>query len=200
VREWILAVVASWLLAVQPVSPQVAPPAAPAAAPVDRAFPVRGPASYASVHHDYPAADVFAPCGRPAVSPVDGVVRELSRSDRWDPVTNRGDRRGGRFVSIEGDDEVRYYLSHFAGIHPELRVGDRVSAGQRIARVGSTGSAQGTPCHIHVGLSPVCRGVGEWQVRRGVVSPYRFLRSWERGGDRSPRAAVAAWEDRHGCR
>ena len=58
--------------------------------PVDRAFPVRGATDYAQAHHDYPATDVFASCGRKAVSPVDGVVLELSRKDRWDPATNRG--------------------------------------------------------------------------------------------------------------
>ncbi len=193
-RESILALVASWLLAVLP-----AVPAAPAPATPKHAFPVRGAASYSAAHHDYPATDVFAGCGSRALSPVDGTVLELSRRDRWDPASDRGWQRGGRFVSIGGDDGVRYYLSHFAGVRREVRVGERVRAGEHIAWVGRTGSARSTPCHVHVGLGPICRGTGEWWIRRGVVAPYPYLRGWERGGDRSPRAAVRAWTERHGC-
>ncbi len=166
---------------------------------VDRAFPVRGASDYARAHHDYPATDVFASCGRKVVSPVDGVVLELSRKDRWDPATNRGAQRGGKFVSIRGRDGVRYYLSHFSGVRKVVRAGTRVRAGQHIAWVGHTGSARGTACHVHFGLSPVCQGTGEWRVRRGVVRPYRFLRSWEVSGNRSPAGAVAAWKREHGC-
>jgi murein DD-endopeptidase MepM/ murein hydrolase activator NlpD len=196
VREQILALVASLLMALHTAAPGAG---TSASGPVERAFPVRAHTSYAAAHHDYPATDVFAACGSVAVSPVDGTVLELSRRDRWDPTTDRGGERGGVFVSVAGDDGVRYYLSHFARLVPGLRAGDRLRAGERIARVGHTGSARGTPCHVHVGLSPVCRGTGEWRIRRGVVSPYPFLRSWEDGGDRSPRAAVGAWRQRHGC-
>lgn len=200
-RALLAAAVGVWLVAaVVPPAVGVTPlDGATVTAAVDRAFPVQGRADYAAAHHDYPATDVFAPCHRRALSPVDGTVVEVSRTDRWDPRTDRGWERGGRFVSVRGDDGVRYYLSHFAGVRPEVRVGDRVRAGEHIAWVGHTGSARGTPCHVHVGLSPVCRGTGEWRVRRGVVSPYPFLRSWERGGNRSPRPAVDAWERRHGC-
>jgi hypothetical protein len=52
---------------------------------------------------------------------------------------------------------------------------------------------------VHFGLSPVCKGVGQWWIRRGVVWRYRFLRSWESGGNRSPARAVAAWRHEHGC-
>lgn len=195
-REQILALVASLLMALQPAPPDAG---TSAPRPVERAFPVRAQTDYAAAHHDYPATDVFAACGSVAVSPVDGAVLELSSRDRWDPATDRGADRGGLFVSVEGDDGVRYYLSHFARLVPGLRGGDRLRAGERIGRVGRTGSARGTPCHVHVGLSPVCGGTGEWRTRRGVVSPYPFLRAWEDGGRRSPRAAVAAWQHRHGC-
>ena len=189
--EGAAALVASLLLAVAPSTS--------AAAPVDRDFPVRGATSYGRAHHDYPATDIFASCGRRAVSPVDGVVLELSRRDRWDPSSNRGAQRGGKFVSIRGRDGVRYYLSHFAGIRKLVQPGTRVHAGQHLAWVGRTGSARSTPCHVHVGLSPVCEGTGQWWIRRGVVRPYRFLRSWEQGGNRSPAGAVAAWKREHGC-
>lgn len=189
--ERVAALLAGLLLAAQPV--------AGATAPVHRDFPVPGPTGYGRAHHDYPATDIFAACGRRALSPVDGVVLELRRHDRWDPATDRGADRGGKFVSIRGRDGVRYYMSHLSGIRRQVHAGMRVRAGQHLSWVGHTGSARFTSCHVHFGLSPVCGGTGEWWIRRGVVRPYRFLRSWERGGNRSPAAAVAAWRHEHGC-
>jgi murein DD-endopeptidase MepM/ murein hydrolase activator NlpD len=202
VGQLLASLLAAVLLGVH-VGPPASVPAETSAggARVDRAFPIAPGvrADYGASHHDYPATDVFARCGARARSPVDGIVLEVSRVDRWDPATDRGWQRGGKFVSIRGDDGVRYYLSHFAGVRPEVRPGDRVRAGRHVAWVGHTGSARGTSCHVHVGLSPVCRGAGQWRIRRGVVSPYPFLRSWQQGGNRSPAAAVARWKTRHGC-
>lgn len=178
-----------WLGALSPLGP----------AAVERAFPVDGPSDYVAAHHDYPAVDVFADCGTPVGSPVDGVVLEVGRVDRWEGSTDRGRHRGGKFFSVEGDDGVRYYGSHLGSVRGGVDAGDTVAAGDPLGRVGRTGSAAGTPCHLHVGLSPVCAGTGDWAVRRGVVNPYRFLRSWERGGNLSPAPAVARWERRNTC-
>lgn len=190
----VVALVLSWLVVVP--GPRLD---SSVVADVAREFPVRGAAGYGRYHHDYPATDIFAGCGRRVVAPVDGVVLELRRRDRWDPASNRGGQRGGKFVSIRGDDRVRYYLSHLSGIRGLVEPGDRVRAGEHLAWVGRTGSARGTPCHVHLGLSPVCPAFGDWAVRRGVVAPYRFLRSWEEGGTRSPRRDVRSWQEQHGC-
>ncbi|MEO5708419.1 MAG: hypothetical protein ABIQ59_01160 [Nocardioidaceae bacterium] len=69
--------------------------------------PVVGRVDYGAVHHDYPAADVFARCGSRVVVPVDGTIPELSRVDRWDPSTDRGADRGGLPFSVRGRDGVR---------------------------------------------------------------------------------------------
>jgi murein DD-endopeptidase MepM/ murein hydrolase activator NlpD len=191
VREGLVALLFGWVALVQPVDG--------AALVVHRDFPVAGKVSYGRAHHDYPATDIWAGCGRPALSPVDGTVLEVERRDRWRPATNLGRDRGGRFVSIRGDDGVRYYGSHLRRVRPGLHAGVRVRAGQRIGRVGHSGNARYVGCQLHFGLSPVCRGTGQWWIRRGVVSPYRFLRSWQQGGSRSPRHAVRVWKQRHGC-
>lgn len=160
------------------------------------AFPVRPveAAEYGRTHHDYPATDVFAPCGSTVVAPADGVVHELSRADRWDPDVDDGDTRGGLSVSIRGDDGVRYYGSHLETVAGHLRVGARVGAGDPVGTVGSTGSARGTPCHLHLGLSPPCT-TGEWWVRRGAVYPWPYLDSWRAGGQRSPVDELIAWAE-----
>ena len=38
-------------------------------------------ATYSDGHHDYPAADIFAPAGTTVVAVTDGVVDELRRTD-----------------------------------------------------------------------------------------------------------------------
>ena len=135
-----------------------------------------GHSGYAHKHHGYPATDIIAACGLPVVSPVDGVVLELSRVDRWDPKVNDGATRGGKFVSIKGVDGVRYYGSHMSKVAKGLKPGDHVTAGQRIGNVGRTGHAGA--CHLHFGISPVCAGTGDWWIRRGVVWPWPYLDTW----------------------
>jgi peptidoglycan LD-endopeptidase LytH len=164
-----------------------------------RVFPVRGETSYGSAHHDYPAADIFADCGNRVVSPITGTVLELSRVDRWDPATDKPKHRGGKFFSIAGPGGVRFYGSHLRSLAGRVEPGALVRAGQKVGRVGKTGNAAYTSCHLHFGISPKCRGEGDWWIRRGVVSPYRFLRSWEDGGNRDPRRAVKRWKRHHGC-
>jgi murein DD-endopeptidase MepM/ murein hydrolase activator NlpD len=160
------------------------------------AFPIRGcRATYGHSHHDYPATDVFAARGCAVVSPVDGVVDEVSTVDRWSSRTNRGADRGGIAFSVVGTDGVRYYGSHLSTVR--VRPGQRVRAGQQVGTVGSTGSARGLAPHLHFGISwPTRHGV--WWVRRGEVYPWPYLDSWRAGGRRSPAAAVAAKHRRLG--
>lgn len=76
-------------------------------------FPVADCAvDYARVHHDYAATDILAKKGCKFVSPVNGVIDEVNRVDNWSGKTNLGIDRGGLYVSIIGDDGVRYYGSH----------------------------------------------------------------------------------------
>jgi murein DD-endopeptidase MepM/ murein hydrolase activator NlpD len=148
--------------------------------------------SYGREHHDYPATDIFAPCGAAVLAPTVGVVDEVGRQDAWDPAIDDPATRGGRSVSLVGDDGVRYYGSHLQDIGQELEAGARVTAGQRLGTVGRTGNAAATPCHLHFGLSPP-RGPGDWEVRRGVVWPWPYLDAWRAGGALSPAGEIADW-------
>jgi murein DD-endopeptidase MepM/ murein hydrolase activator NlpD len=186
-----------------PVAPGTgtpAPTASPSAGPppARHAFPVAGRVSYGRTHGLYPATDLFAPCGRRVVAPVGGVVLEVSRVDRFDAAHPAGESKGGRSVSLRGDDGVRHYLSHLLSISGDVRPGARVRAGQPLATVGRTGNSSGV-CHLHYALSPVCAGTGDWWVRRGVVYPWPFLDRWRAGRPASPLRAVRAWEAAHGC-
>jgi peptidoglycan LD-endopeptidase LytH len=155
------------------------------------AFPIspdRG-VSYNRTHAGYKATDVFAPCGAAYVAVTDGRLEDVNRVDRWDPDADDPALRGGLWVSIVGRDGVRYYGSHLATISPGLETGGQVTAGQEVGRVGRTGNAAGTPCHVHFGLSSAATP-GAWDVRRGLIWPWPYLDSWREGGQRSPKEEV----------
>lgn len=163
------------------------------------AFPVvADPISYHRTHAGYPATDIFADCGSPVRAVTDGLVIEVSRVDRYNPDHPDGADKGGRFVSVRGDDGVRYYGSHLREVSPGIDAGVRVAAGQRVGSVGRTGNSSNV-CHLHFGVSPPCAATGDWWIRRGVVWPWPYLDAWGDGADRSPASEVAAWHRDHGC-
>jgi peptidoglycan LD-endopeptidase LytH len=180
--------------AAAPTLPRSPGSPAPSSGPWTYVFPIEPPAaaSYAREHHTYPATDIFAACGTTLVAVTDAVVDEVGTSDPWDPVVDDPATRSGRFVSLVGDDGVRYHTSHLEAVAAEVRTGARVSAGQAIGRVGRSGNAVSTPCHVHVGISPPL-GPGDWEVRRGVIWPWPYLDAWRAGEPRSPAEEVGAW-------
>lgn len=149
-------------------------------------FPVQlAKVSYGELHHDYPATDIFCVAGSKFVAVTDGVVDFISVKDIWDPETNNPNDRGGLAVAIIGSDGVRYYGSHLQSIAPDLQVGMQVTAGQLLGYTGKTGSAQGTPAHLHFGISRPTTPT-DWQARRGEISPYPYLQAWQKGEMRAP--------------
>jgi peptidoglycan LD-endopeptidase LytH len=184
------------------VTLETPPSASPSPSPASRRllaykFPVQGIVSYARTHHDYPATDIMARCGSAVVAPVDGVVLEVNLFDTWDADVNSGATRGGLSWSILGDDGVRYYGSHMSEIDKLVKPGARVVAGQPLGEVGKTGDT--TACHLHFGLSPLCKKTGDWWIRRGVIWPWSYLDAWRKGVAKSPLAAIQAWQKQHGC-
>lgn len=166
----------------------------PAHSESPRVFPIeqsKGCAvKFAQYHHDYPATDIITKKGCAFLSPIDGVVDEVSRVDRWSGKSNRGADRGGLFVSVIGVDGVRYYGSHLMEVADGIESGVAVTAGQTLGKVGTSGSARGTSPHLHFGLSwPTEKG--DWKIRRGALLPYKYLKSWQKGGSLSPAKAIA---------
>ena len=167
---------------------------APAQAAPVYIFPVADcEVNYARAHHDYAATDILAKKGCKFVSPVNGVIDEVNRTDLWSGKTNLGIDRGGLYVSVIGDDGVRYYGSHLSSVVASIQPGVVVKAGRVLGKVGSTGSARGTAPHLHFGISwPTPTQPNVWWVRRGVVLPWKYLDAWKAGKDSSPVKAVAA--------
>ena len=155
-------------------------------------FPVAGcEVNYARAHHDYAATDILTKAGCKFVAPINGVVDEVNRTDTWSGKTNLGIDRGGLYVSIIGEDGVRYYGSHLRSIPASIQPGVSVVAGRVLGAIGSTGSARVTAPHLHFGISwPTPPDT--WWVRRGEVLPWKYLDAWKKGKDLSPVKEVDA--------
>ena len=167
------------------------PMSSASAAPI-YVFPVAGcEVNYARAHHDYAATDILSKAGCKFVAPINGVVDEVNRTDTWSGKTNLGIDRGGLYVSIIGEDGVRYYGSHLRSIPASIQPGVVVKAGRLLGAIGSTGSARGTAPHLHFGISwPT--PAQTWWVRRGEVLPWKYLDAWKSGKDLSPVKEVNA--------
>ncbi len=97
--------------------------------------------------------DMLASSGAPAYAVADGVVR-----------TSSGGAGGIALYLRAINGDVFYYAHNSSNV---ARNGERVKAGQLIARVGSSGNASGGVPHVHFEIQP---GGG------ASVNPYRFLR------------------------
>jgi murein DD-endopeptidase MepM/ murein hydrolase activator NlpD len=151
-------------------------------------FPFTGKkVSYGHTHHDYPAADVFG-CGANVVAPIGGTIDQTRTIDPWAPKINDPATRGGKYVSMLGDDGVRYYFAHLDSV--AVQPGDVVDAGAALGVMGQTGNARNSACHTHFGISWPC-DTDEWAVRRGEIWPWRYLDAWRTGQQLSPVDEVA---------
>lgn len=94
--------------------------------------------------------DIPAPVGTTVVAGGPGVVASAGSSGDY-----------GLLVTIDhGGGDVTYY-GHLS--HIDVRVGQKVTAGQRIGRVGATGNATGPHLHFQV------------DVRGSAVNPLNYL-------------------------
>jgi murein DD-endopeptidase MepM/ murein hydrolase activator NlpD len=83
--------------------------------------------------------DYGAPTGAPVVSVAGGTV-----------VSATFDNANGRMIRVRHASGYESYYLHLSAFAPRLRQGDRVSQGDTIGRVGSSGLATGP--HLHYGL------------------------------------------------
>ena len=87
--------------------------------------------------------DLLAPTGTPLVAVTSGHITRLSNRDRG---------RGGISLWLRDPQGTAYYYAH--NQHNLVGLGQRVQAGQLLARVGATGNARGGPPHLHFQIHP----------------------------------------------
>jgi murein DD-endopeptidase MepM/ murein hydrolase activator NlpD len=150
-------------------------------------FPVQPAknASFSAGGHGYPATDIFAPAGSQFVAVTNGMVDNISLEDRWDPSNISAGSSGGIWVSILGDDGIRYYGAHLSVIVSGIGVGVRVRAGDLLGLVGNSGDARDTLSHLHFEISSPT-SPSDWMSREGLIDPFPFLQAWKAGDDITP--------------
>ena len=129
--------------------------------------------------------DYAAPDGTPIYAVADGIVTIAEYSDTW----------GGHIVidhTVDGQAVSTGYIHMWkTGIH--VTVGERVTAGQHIADVGSSGRSTGP--HLHLEVRP---GGGEpidadtWLAQHGATSQTGTVTAGTSGGCVSERPSEQA--------
>jgi murein DD-endopeptidase MepM/ murein hydrolase activator NlpD len=153
--------------------------------------------NYPRDHIDYPAVDVNG-CYARVLAPTAGTITKTRTIDKWTKETDAPGTRGGKTITLVGDDNVRYYFAHLGKV--KVATGQRVSAGDWIGVMGSSGNARVTRCHTHLGISRVCP-LAEVYLLRGEIWPQKYLNAWRTGQQLSPKNAIKRLikEDPLGC-
>ncbi len=109
------------------------------------------------------AIDIMAPRGTPVHAVTDGVVTKLFLS-----------KPGGKTIYLFDPAGIFcYYYAHLDAYQPDLREGMRVSRGQVIGYVGSTGNANPSAPHLHFTIFRLGPEKHWWQGT--ALNPYPFL-------------------------
>ncbi|WP_283134969.1 M23 family metallopeptidase [Rhizohabitans arisaemae] len=182
----------------KPADPVRLPP--PKLSPYRYVFPVKDcPVTYTKRLLVLPKTTVWAQRGCSFVAPIGGRVHEVNTRDRWRPKVDHGATREGRYVTIIGDDGVRYLGGHLATVTRGLKPGMRVSAGQVLGTIGDSGDARGKGTNLYFAISWET-AKKYWYVRRGMVGPWNYLDAWRNGNSTySPAPVVIAVKRRLGA-
>lgn len=100
-------------------------------------------------------ADFAAPTGTPVVACMDGKVLEAKEGVSWGGSY-------GKAIVIDHGGGYKAVYGHLSKI--EVKAGDKVSEGQQIGLVGSTGNSSGPHLHLEVRISP-------WKYTNKDVDP-----------------------------
>ena len=134
--------------------------------PVEGVAPARVPDTFNAVRGDrtHRAIDFLAARGTPVVAVADGNVYRIRETGP-----------GGR--SIYATDSTRhwmFYYAHLDTFRPGLTEGARLTQGEVIGYVGTTGNAPANTPHLHFAVFELSADQRWWQGR--PLDPYRVFK------------------------
>ncbi|HKV09821.1 MAG TPA: M23 family metallopeptidase [Thermoanaerobaculia bacterium] len=110
------------------------------------------------------AIDILAPRNTPVLAVEDGRIAKLFSSDRG----------GLTLYQFDPTETYSYYYAHLERYAPGLKEGDRVTRGQVIGYVGTTGNAGPDNPHLHFAISRLNEQKEWWKGT--PLNPYHVLR------------------------
>ena len=110
------------------------------------------------------AIDIIAPRNTPVLAVEDGRIAKLFSSDLG----------GLTIYQFDPTETYSYYYAHLERYAPGLKEGDRVSRGQVIGYVGTTGNAGPDNPHLHFAISRLTEEKSWWKGT--PINPYTVLR------------------------
>lgn len=110
------------------------------------------------------AVDIMAPAGSTFVAPVSGRVTNISGRDPRQGTYGKTGTLFGRSVTIQAPDGREWFVTHLD--NPTVRVGQFVTAGTPVSRIGDWGdrshahvaTSQGDPRQLLGGAAPATAG------------------------------------------
>lgn len=135
-------------------------------------FPVQGVPRTALVDsfhqaregHEHEAVDILAPRNTPVLAVEDGTIAKLFLS-----------KAGGNTIyQFDPSGEYCYYYAHLERYADGLKDGDRVSRGQVIGYVGTSGNAPKNTPHLHFAIFRLTPERHWWEGT--AIDPYNVLR------------------------
>jgi murein DD-endopeptidase MepM/ murein hydrolase activator NlpD len=110
------------------------------------------------------AVDILAPRHTPIVAVEDGTIARLFNS-----------KAGGITIyQFDPTQQFCYYYAHLQGYAPGLRDGKRVSKGEVLGYVGTTGNAPPNTPHLHFAIFQLTDAKRWWEGR--PIDPYLVFR------------------------
>lgn len=131
----------------QPQDVEYLSPIASATPQIDQGF--KGQFSHEDSENRY-ALDFAIPEGTPILAAREGVVMQVQTSFSQNGLDYAKDASKSNYIRILHDDGSMGLYAHLAERSALVQVGDRVRAGQRIARSGNTGFSTGPHLHFAV--------------------------------------------------
>ena len=114
--------------------------------------------------HEHEAVDILAPRNTPVVAVEDGTIAKLFLS-----------KAGGNTIyQFDPSGEYCYYYAHLERYADGLKDGDRVSRGQVIGYVGTSGNAPKNTPHLHFAIFRLTPEKHWWEGT--AIDPYDVLR------------------------
>ena len=93
----------------------------------------------------------------------------------------------GNHIVFRTDDDRSVLYAHMAD-KPAVKVGDRISSGQILGRMGNTGNSYGAHLHIEVQNSKV------WSYGKNLLNPNSVI-NWEKFSDKEGDFMAKVWKN-----